>query len=46
MREELEEIVCEALSCDECIAHCNHGPCHQVQSVVEALIERGVILPD
>ena len=44
MREELEEIVCEALQCDNCIAYCNHGTCRQVEQIVDALIEHGVIL--
>jgi hypothetical protein len=46
MREELESIVCESLQCDNCIACCNYGPCRQVENIVDALIERGVILPD
>ena len=46
MREELENIVCESLQCDSCIAYCNHGTCRQVDNIVDALIDRGVILPD
>lgn len=46
MREELSEIVCGALQCDDCVAHCNHGCCNMVESVVDALIARGVVLPN
>ena len=44
MYEKLCDIVCEALSNDNCIGCCNYPYCHQVESVVDKLIEAGVRL--
>ena len=44
MEEKLSEIVCEALSNDNCIGCCNYPYCPQVKQVVNALVENGVIL--
>lgn len=44
MNNTLEEIICEAIQ-DDCVGHCNHPYCHQVNNVVAKLKENNIILP-
>lgn len=42
--EDLTQLVCECLQTDECLAHCNHGPCFPCQRLAGCLIENGCVL--
>lgn len=46
VRENLVEIVCDAMESDGCIGHCNHSPCFEVERVVNALIANGVTVQE
>lgn len=44
--ERLTQLVCECLQTDECIAHCNYGPCCTCQRIANYLTECGsIVLP-
>lgn len=44
--EKLTQLICECLQTDECIAHCNYGPCCTCKQIANYLTECGCsILP-
>ena len=42
MRKKMENIVCGAVQCDECVHNCNYPPCGMVRITVDRLIENSV----
>ena len=44
MRDRLIELVCEGIQTDECIGHCNHPYCHEVERIADHLLANGVIV--
>ena len=46
MKQELLDLVCASYQTDECIAHCNHGPCGSCVSITNYLEANGcIVLP-
>ena len=46
MNQELLDLVCASYQTDECIAHCNHGPCGSCVSITNYLEANGcIVLP-
>ena len=43
MTDKLVDLICESMQEDDCIAHCNHPPCHKCKMIAERLIANGVI---
>ncbi len=45
-RKRLTQLICESYQTDECIAHCNYGPCCTCERIANYLTQCGcVILP-
>lgn len=46
MSKELTQLVCECIQTDECIAHCNYGPCCTCERIANYLVACGCrVLP-
>lgn len=41
----LTQLICESCQTDECIAHCNHGPCCTCERIANYLATSGEVLP-
>ena len=43
--ERIQEIVCEGLQSEDCIAHCNYPPCLHCTAITTNLINSGIVIP-
>jgi hypothetical protein len=43
--ERIQEIVCEGLQSEDCIAHCNYQPCLQCAAVATNVVNSGIVIP-
>jgi hypothetical protein len=41
----LTQLVCESYQTDECIAHCNYGPCCTCERIAKYLATSGEVIP-
>jgi hypothetical protein len=41
----LTQLICDCLQTDECIAHCNHGPCCTCEQIANYLVTSGEVIP-
>ena len=41
----LTQLICESYQTDECIAHCNYGPCCTCESIANYLVASGEVIP-
>lgn len=44
-KKRLTQLICESYQTDECIAHCNHGPCCACESIANYLATSGEVIP-
>lgn len=41
----LMQLICESYQTDECIAHCNYGPCCTCKMITNYLVASGEVIP-
>lgn len=41
----LTQLICESYQTDECIAHCNYGPCCTCERIASYLVTSGEVIP-
>lgn len=44
-KKRLVQLICESYQTDECIAHCNYGPCRTCEMITNYLVASGEVIP-
>ena len=44
-KKRLTQLICESYQTDECIAHCNYGPCCTCDRIANYLVTSGEVIP-
>jgi hypothetical protein len=43
--ERVQEIVCEGLQSEDCVAHCNYPPCLRCAAIAANIVNSGIVIP-